>query len=60
LEPFKAHGLVELPLLKTREEKLDVFQGYWLPGLVPHDKVPNFVKIKNIERNNLGFTGEEQ
>jgi len=60
LEPFKTHGLVELPLLKTREERLDVFHGYWLPGLVPHEKVPNFIGIKNIERKNLGFAGEEQ
>jgi hypothetical protein len=60
LEPFKTHAVVELPRLKTREERLNVFHGYWLPTLVPHEKVPNFINMENVEGKNLGLGGEEK
>jgi hypothetical protein len=60
LEPFKTHALVELPKLKIREERLNVFHDYWLPTLVPNEKVPNFIKMENLEGKNLGFSGEEK
>jgi hypothetical protein len=59
LEPFKTHGLVELPKLKTREERVKIYNSYDLGITVPPEKTPNYMKIKNIERKDLGFTGEE-
>jgi hypothetical protein len=58
LEPFKTHGVVELPKIKTREERLAVYHDYSLLEDIPHEKVPNLIKMKNIEGKNLGFDGE--
>jgi len=58
LEPFKTHAVVELPRLKTREERLDTLHNYHVCCLVPREKVPNLIKMENIERKNLGMDGE--
>jgi hypothetical protein len=55
LEPFKTHAVVELPKIKTREERLAVFADYSDLGDIPHEKVPNLIKMKNIEGKNLGL-----
>lgn len=58
LEPFKTHGLVELPRLKARQERLEVLDSYNVGALVPHEKIPDLIELNNIERKNLGLEGE--
>jgi len=58
LEPFKTKAIVELPKTKTRKEQLDVYHDYSLLDDYPHEKIPNLIKMGNIERKNLGFEGE--
>jgi hypothetical protein len=60
LEPFKTHALVELPKLKTKEERIKVYNSYDLGISIPHEKTPNYMRTKNFERKELGFAGEEE
>jgi hypothetical protein len=46
---------VELPKIKTREERLAVFADYSDLGDIPHEKVPNLIKMRNIEGKILGL-----
>jgi len=58
LEPFKTHALVELPRLKSRNERLNELSNYSICCLVPSKKIPNFIRMENLERKNLGIEGE--
>ena len=49
-----AGATVELPRLRTREERLEVIGGL-PPLLVPGEEVPNLIRLMNIERVNLGL-----
>jgi hypothetical protein len=52
---FEGKGaVVELPSLKTRSERLDVIRGL-PPILVPEEKMPNLLRLMNIERSRLGL-----
>ncbi len=51
-----APGIIELPKLKTREERLRNIPGG--PTDVGADKLPIFYKSINEERKNLGLKGE--
>ena len=51
---FEGAGVtVELPRLKMREERLKAIGG--LPPYVPDEKIPNFLRLMNIEEINLGL-----
>ncbi len=47
--------IVELQELKTREERLENLGKIFVPSDVPDEKNPNLVKLRNIERANLGL-----
>ena len=44
--------VIELPRLKTREERIRVIRRV-NPLVVPREKMPNFVRLLNIERKSL-------
>ncbi len=52
---FEGTGVtVELPRLRTREDRLDIVRG--LPPLdVPDEKMPNLIRLMNAERVSLGL-----
>jgi hypothetical protein len=45
---------VELPRLGTREQRLDVVRKL-PPGSVPDEKMPNLIRLMNLERVSLGL-----
>jgi hypothetical protein len=51
-----APGIIELPKLKTREERLGNIPGG--PTDIGADKLPIFYRLINEERKNLGLKGE--
>lgn len=53
LRPFETHALVELPRLKTREERLRVQECP--AGDIPDEKLTNWIRLMNIESQNLGL-----
>lgn len=46
-------GIIELPMLKTREERVRVIGS--LPPLIPDKAMPKLIKLMNIEEINLGL-----
>lgn len=57
-EQFRGDGVViELPPLKTREERLKFYQspGRTPPGIVPGERMRRFQEAENAERAYLGF-----
>lgn len=56
---FRDYTIVELPKLKTREERVKVYRDICL-GLarVPDQKIPNVVRFNTIEAKELGFIQE--
>ncbi len=55
IRPFETHGLVELPKLKTREERLDIV-GMVCPSTdIPDAKLSNLIAAMNSERIDLGL-----
>lgn len=57
LKPFETHALVELPKLKTREERLEVVD-FACPTIgedIPPSKVSNFIQAMNVDRMVFGF-----
>lgn len=53
-------GLVELPKLKTREERLDSLRSANLHGEVPWKKIKNLMHSINEEYKKLGITPYEE
>ncbi len=49
-----APGIIELPKLKTREERLEAQSDAIPLGEVPDDKMPALLNLINAERKNLG------
>ncbi len=47
-----ASGVIELPKLKTREERLKIIS---LPTSIPDDKMPKLIELMNKEAINLGL-----
>jgi len=47
--------VVELRRLETREERLKNLGEIFIPSDVPDDKNPNLIRLRNIERANLGL-----
>ncbi len=45
---------IELPRLKTREDRIRVLGGV-IRHSVPDEKMPNLLRLLNLERNRLGF-----
>lgn len=55
---FSPHGIVELPKIKTREERIKAMQDVSIPGPdIPSRKMQTLIKIYNEENNLLGFHG---
>lgn len=52
---FSPYSLVELPPLRTREERVDNIDSSTLSSLVPRHKVTKWWEIRNEERISLGF-----
>ena len=53
--PFETHGLVELPRLKTREERLAIIYDGCPSGDIPDEKIHKLVAAMNVDRVDLGF-----
>jgi len=47
--------IVELPPLKTREERLKFYDGLWIDHLVPRERTPRFLDAEARERAYLGL-----
>ncbi len=52
---FETHGLVELPKLKTREERLAIIHEGCPSGDIPDDKIQRLIAAMNVDRVALGF-----
>ena len=56
LEQMEKEGLTfELPSLKTREERRKVVQHPVLLPSIPREKMPNLIRLLNIERKATGL-----
>ncbi len=55
IRPFETHGLVELPRLKTREERLAIIHEGCPSGDIPDDKIQRLIAAMNVDRVALGF-----
>jgi len=51
----KEEMTIELPRLKTREERLKVIRGAYPGSAIPRDKMPNLIRLLNIERQAIGL-----
>ena len=52
--PFVDATIVQMRRLKTREERRNNVLGR-LPGGIPHEKMPKFIKVLNEELSALGL-----
>jgi len=52
---FRPYTLVELPKVYTEKDRIKVLRGAVLLGSIPNKKVPNWIRLINIERVSLGF-----
>lgn len=59
LKPFETHVLVELPKLRTRDQKLGVVNEGCPAGDIPNAKMANLIIAMNIDRVALGFQPTE-
>lgn len=55
IKPFETHGLVELPKLKTREERLEVVREACPSGDIPDEKLQHLITAMNVDWTNLGL-----
>ena len=54
---FEGEGVVlELPVLKTRNERLKFLGHVEAPGDIPDDRIPKYLQTYSQERVNLGLT----
>ena len=53
-EALEKHAVIELPPLKTREEKINLM-GLVNPVEVPAEKRRNLIRLLNVQRKELGF-----
>jgi len=54
-ELFKKGVVIELSILKTKEERLDAQSEARPLGDIPDEKIPNLLNLINTERRNLGL-----
>jgi hypothetical protein len=48
--------LIEMPRLRTREERLMFYRQHWhVPGFVPDEHAPRLLQAQEVERANLGL-----
>ena len=52
---FETHSLVELPKLKTREERLQVVREACPSGDIPDEKLQHLIPAMNVDWTNLGL-----
>lgn len=55
IRPFETHGLVELPRLQTREERLAIIYEGCPAGDIPDEKISNLLAAMNVGHVELGF-----
>ena len=51
-----AEEIIEMPRLRTREERLMFYRQHWhVPGFVPDEHAPRLLQAQELERANLGL-----